>query len=1265
MNLSSKILSSASAIALVLLASAGESLGRSQKVEIEKEFGRSSPQLIAFDPVEIEGTLDDKSEVSALDSYYNYHVFEGKAGDQIAIDLTSKDFDAYLLLWTAEEEFVALNDDGGQGSNARIVTTLPTSGTYRIQVLTPAHSTSTTGNYTLTIQTINAPDSLGGIGKLDENSEVFEDKTYYNRHRIEGRGGESIAIELNSEEFDTYLILRDPEGNILAENNDRIEYGESVDNAGIVLTLPTTGIYEVIAKADAVEAGGTYQLIWREANLGDIATLRVDRRDQEEAAIAFYENALALHRQIGDRHWEAKSLSQLASALEYVEPSRAIEHYRQAIALYRDIGKPSAAELALRSLGRIYKNGEDYPNAIETFQGSIALGREIGNPIAERQSLRDIADIYETLEDYPNAIDYYEQTLVFAREFEDRVGIANLLEQLGDIYAKLENAPKALGYYEQVLAMNREDGDRVKEARTFMTVARAYEAWNNEPEAIEYYRKALAIMEEEGEEGSVQYIGELLQVLERSPLERQDLAQMNEEADRLFASGIEQFNRRQFSEALRSWETAAGIYQNIEDRFQENLALVGLGNVYSALGNGYYVVEDYEQSGDRYQKSLETFKSLDERTNESTFVMLSAGGEVTALIGLGNVARARGEYDRAIELYQRSLNSDSGITLVPLTAQSVRNLGNAYLAAGEYVKAIESYTELRKINRGIDNPTGEGIAAIGLGDTYLALGEYDRAIEFYRQSLPILQEIGDTDVTADSGIFRDTQLGITYSRSANINQDRAGEGKVLIGLGNAYLASGDYTRGINFYEGALAIMRENGNRLGEGSSFIGLGNAYLASGDYAKAIEFYQQSLTILRDVRDRQEEGETLVDLDFAYEVSLTLDRDRAGEGASLVGLGNAYLAREEYPRAVEFYQQSLAIMKAIGNRPGEKDSLSQLARAKYKQGNLEGAIADIRAAIAISESIRARVKSPELRQSFFATVSEDYRLYIDILMELHRQNPDRGYDKQALNVSERNRARTLTEILAEANLDIRQNVDPQLLKEEQRLIRELSQSEQSRLELTSRSYNNRELEGIKSNRDRLLQELADIETRIRRTSPDYADLKYPQPLTLEEIQSQVLDRDTLLLEYALGSDRSYLFVVGKNSFSSHELPPRQEIEAAVEKYAIALQAEDRNPLAEGKDLAQMLLNPIAEMLKGQRLAIVPDGKLHRLPFGALPWVVGASGASGAGEEQGIAPLLAHHEIVHLSSASSLAIQRQQLENRSPAAKKLAVFADPVFSQR
>jgi tetratricopeptide (TPR) repeat protein len=82
----------------------------------------------------IEGKLDSNSQTMEDESYFNVHTFQGKAGEPLIIDLISKDFDAYLILVDPNNNKIAENDDGGDENNARIVLTLPVTGTYTLIV---------------------------------------------------------------------------------------------------------------------------------------------------------------------------------------------------------------------------------------------------------------------------------------------------------------------------------------------------------------------------------------------------------------------------------------------------------------------------------------------------------------------------------------------------------------------------------------------------------------------------------------------------------------------------------------------------------------------------------------------------------------------------------------------------------------------------------------------------------------------------------------------------------------------------------------------------------------------------------------------------------------------------------------------------------------------------------------------------------------------------------------------------------------------------
>ncbi|MBD2215372.1 tetratricopeptide repeat protein [Nostoc linckia FACHB-104] len=316
----------------------------------------------------------------------------------------------------------------------------------------------------------------------------------------------------------------------------------------------------------------------------------------------------------------------------------------------------------------------------------------------------------------------------------------------------------------------------------------------------------------------------------------------------------------------------------------------------TSLGNAYFSLGQYQRAIEFFQQSLNIFREIGDRK-----------GENGCLIGLGNAYNFLGQYQRAIEFHQQSLDISREIGDRKGEGLSLGNLGNAYNSLGQYQRAIEFFLLSLDIFREIGDCKGEDGCLIGLGNAYNFLGQYQRAIEFFLLSLDISREIGD----------------------------RKGEGCCLIGLGNAYNSLGQYPRAIEFYQQSLDISREIGDRNGEGASLGSLGNAYNSLEQYQRAIEFFLLSLDITREIGDRNGEGKSLGNLGNAYKFlgqypraiecfqqSLDIKReigDRNGESDSLGSLGNAYKSLGQYPRAIEFYQQSLDISQEIGDIRGE----------------------------------------------------------------------------------------------------------------------------------------------------------------------------------------------------------------------------------------------------------------------------------------------------------------------------------------------------------
>lgn len=107
-------------------------------------------------PTTVNGRLDSSSNRLEDKSYFNVHKFEGKAGESVTINLTSSQFDAYLILLNPDNKLIAKNDDGGGGNRAKISITLATSGTYRIVVNT--NKAGELGNYSLSLREATAAD---------------------------------------------------------------------------------------------------------------------------------------------------------------------------------------------------------------------------------------------------------------------------------------------------------------------------------------------------------------------------------------------------------------------------------------------------------------------------------------------------------------------------------------------------------------------------------------------------------------------------------------------------------------------------------------------------------------------------------------------------------------------------------------------------------------------------------------------------------------------------------------------------------------------------------------------------------------------------------------------------------------------------------------------------------------------------------------------------------------------------------------------------
>lgn len=388
----------------------------------------------------------------------------------------------------------------------------------------------------------------------------------------------------------------------------------------------------------------------------------------------------------------------------------------------------------------------------------------------------------------------------------------------------------------------------------------------------------------------------------------------------------------------------------------------------------------------------------------------------------------------------------------------------------------------------------------------------------------------------------------------------------------------------------------------------------------------------------------------------------DKAAQSNALVVLGQVYSDLGNKKEALENYKGALELRRTVNDKNGQVSVLGHIASLERSQGNLEQSHKRIKDAITLIEDLRKSYTNTDEQSAYFADMQQYYKFNIDLLMELHKKNPAQGYDAIALYTSERSRARGLVELLKQAKANLCKGIDPSLMEVEERLVAKRDEAETLLSQYLNQPQQPAEL--IKATQNEIaniIKEQEKVNDKIRAQNPDREKVLKPKLgrdiLELPQIQQQ-LDKDTVLLEYSLGEERSYLWAVTQNSLSSYELPGRQQIETAASKFRSGVLIPDSNLPTEviqaSNEFSKMILVPVADKLSGKRLVIVGDGALQDVPFAALP---------DPSQITNYQPLMLNHEIINLPSASTLAIQRQKLATRKPAPKALAIFADPVYS--
>ena len=725
-----------------------------------------------------------------------------------------------------------------------------------------------------------------------------------------------------------------------------------------------------------------------------------------------------------------------------------------------------------------------------------------------------------------------------------------------------------------------------------------------------------------------------------------DAGELSLAAAALYGAGDTQMRVGAYAKAIEAFNQALQIRQASNERREQAELLV-------AIGQCHYFLNRKDAALTPFQQALELRRALGDRDGEGS-VLNNLGA---AYSDLGDKQQAREVFEQAVPL--RREPRAKAITLA--------NLGRAYRDLGDKRKAIKTHEEALRIRRTLRDRAGEATSLTDLALVYSDIGEHQKALDLFAQALNLQRSATTLNLTGRAyyllGVPNEAlnyyEQALTAARTA---KNRQVEADILNSMALAYWSSEEYAKALNTLAQTLPIAQELKARATEAAILNNYGRVYSSQGDQRRALSYYEQALPLLREVGNRNGEAALLNNLGFAYEAVGETDKARTSQ------------------------QQALALSQEVADRRREARVRYGLARLESRSNRLPQAREQLEKTIKLTESQRAKLTSPELRAEFRASVQQYYDLYIDVLMRLGKRAPRSKFVAEALQVSEQARARSLLELLSESSADIRQGVDAALVERERALQEQLNDRTAEQIRLLGGRAKAEQVAALSKELAQLSTELRDVQTQIRQHSPRYAALTQPQPLTVRDLQS-LLDAKTLLLEYALGEERSYLWVVSATSVQSFTLPKRALIEETARRFYESLTARNqpvsnesaeqkRNRIAQadavsrqtGAQLSRWLLSPAGSLLGNKRLLIVSDGGLQYVPFAALPAPTAATSPSDK-PLPALKPLLATHELVSLPSASTLATLRHEQAQRAtaiaPARKTVAVFADPVFEAK